>query len=114
MRWIAILSAFLLAACSIIAGNSPQSETQESISQKIAKGKTTKAEVKAQFGDPISTTAKERGAEEWSYKMPGSGSAVKIPGFERFFGSEKDKALIVAFDRRGIVTNYTLHEIEGS
>lgn len=110
MRWIAILSVAVLAACSMLAGNSPQSETQESISQKIAKGKTTKAEMKATFGEPASTTPRERGAEEWSYKMPGSGNAVKIPGFERFFGTEKDKTLIVAFDRRGIVTNYSLNE----
>ena len=89
IRWIAILSAFLLTACSMIAGNSPQSETQESINQKIAKGKTTKAEVKAKFGEPVSTTPKERGTEEWSYKMSGSGNAVKIPGLERFFGTEK-------------------------
>jgi len=53
MRWIAILSAFALAACSTVAENS---ETQESINQKIAKGKTTKAEVKATFGEPSSTT----------------------------------------------------------
>ena len=90
MRWIVILSIIVLVACSIIPGNSPQSETQESISQKIAKGKTTKTEVRAKFGEPALTTAKERGAEEWSYKMAGSGSAVKIPGFERFFGSEKN------------------------
>jgi outer membrane protein assembly factor BamE (lipoprotein component of BamABCDE complex) len=110
MRWIAILGAFLLAACSMIAGDSPQGETQESINQKIAKGKTTKAEVKAKFGEPVSTAPKERGAEEWSYKMSGSGNAVKIPGFERFFGTDKDKTLVVAFDRRGVVTNYSLKE----
>jgi hypothetical protein len=90
MRWIVILSIIVLVACSIIPGNSPQSETQESISQKIAKGKTTKTEVRAKFGEPALTTAKERGAEEWSYKISGSGNAVKIPGFERFFDSEKN------------------------
>jgi hypothetical protein len=60
MRWIVILSAFVLAACSTVSENSPQSETQESINQKI-KGKTTKAEVKATFGEPSSATSKERG-----------------------------------------------------
>ncbi len=90
MRWIAILSAFALTACSTVAEHS---ETQESINQKIAKGKTTKAEVKATFGEPSSTTIKERGGEEWRYKIASSSSTVKIPGFERFFGSgtEKDK-----------------------
>src|SRR6202023_2651129 len=109
MRWIAILSAFALAACSTVADNS---ETQESINQKIAKGKTTKAEVKATFGEPSSTTSKERGSEEWRYKIASSSSTLKIPGFERFFGSgtEKDKTLLVDFDRRGIVTNYSLNE----
>src|SRR6476646_6105705 len=81
MRWIAILSAFALAACSTVAENS---ETQESINQKIAKGKTTKAEVKATFGEPSSTASKERGSEEWRYKIASSSSTVKIPGFERF------------------------------
>jgi outer membrane protein assembly factor BamE (lipoprotein component of BamABCDE complex) len=112
MRWIAILSALVFAACSM-APESPQRETQESINQKIAKGKTTKAEVKAMFGEPGSTTSKERGAEEWRYKMASSSaSTVKIPGFEKFLGSgtEKDKTLLVDFDRRGIVTNYSLDE----
>ena len=112
MRWIAILSAFVLAACSMVGENSPQRETQQSINQKIAKGKTTKAEVKATFGEPSSTTSKERGGEEWRYKISSSSSTVKIPGFERFFGSstENDQTLLVDFDRRGIVTNYSLNE----
>jgi len=112
MRWIVILSAFVLAACSTVSENSPQSETQESINQKIAKGKTTKAEVKATFGEPSSTTGKERGVQEWRYKIASSSSTIKIPGFERFFGgaTEKDKTLLVDFDRRGIVTDYSLTE----
>jgi outer membrane protein assembly factor BamE (lipoprotein component of BamABCDE complex) len=111
MRRITILGALFLAACSMLPENSPQSETQESINHKIAKGKTTKAEVKATFGEPSSTTSKERGAEEWRYKMSSSATAVKIPGFERFFGgTENDKILLVDFDRRGIVTNYSLNE----
>jgi outer membrane protein assembly factor BamE (lipoprotein component of BamABCDE complex) len=112
MRWIAILSAFVLAACSMVGENSPQRETQESVNQKITKGKTTKAEVKTLFGEPSSTTSKERGVEEWRYKMSSPASTVKIPGFEKFFssGTEKDKTLLVDFDRRGIVTNYSLDE----
>jgi outer membrane protein assembly factor BamE (lipoprotein component of BamABCDE complex) len=112
MRWIAILSALVLAACSAVPENSPQPETQESINQKITKGKTTKADVKSMFGEPVSTTSKERGAEEWRYKMANSSSTVKIPGFEKFFGSstDKDKMLLVDFDRRGIVSSYSLNE----
>src|ERR1700736_3006217 len=110
MRWIAILSALVLGACSAVPENSPQRETQESISQKITKGKTTKADVKSMFGEPVSTTSKERGAEEWHYKMASSSSTVKIPGFEKFFGSSADnnRTLLVDFDRRGIVTSYSL------
>jgi outer membrane protein assembly factor BamE (lipoprotein component of BamABCDE complex) len=112
MRWIAILSALVLGACSAVPENSPQCETQESISQKITKGKTTKADVKSMFGEPVSTTSKERGAEEWHYKMASSSSTVKIPGFEKFFGSstDNDRTLLVDFDRRGIVTSYSLDE----
>src|SRR6516165_3831087 len=112
MRWTVIFSAFVLVACSTTGENPLQGETQESINQKIAKGKTTKAEVKATFGEPSSTTSKERGVQEWRYKIASSYSTIIIPGFERFFGSatEKDKTLLVDFDRRGIVTNYSLTE----
>jgi len=108
MRWIAILSALVLAACSMVPENSPPRETKESINQKIGKGKTTKAEVKAMFGEPSSTASKDRGSEEWRYKMPSPPST----GFNKFFssGTEKDKTLLVDFDRRGIVTNYSLDE----
>ena len=58
MRWIAILSACVLGACSILGDNSPPRDTQESINQKIANGKTTKAEAKAAFGEPSSETSK--------------------------------------------------------
>jgi outer membrane protein assembly factor BamE (lipoprotein component of BamABCDE complex) len=95
------------------AENSPQRETQESVNQKIAKGKTTKAQVRATFGEPTSTTPKANGAEEWRYKMSSSGNSwTKIPGFETLFGSgaEDNKTLLVDFDRRGIVTNYALNE----
>jgi hypothetical protein len=42
MRRMAIVSALVLAACSAIPENSTQRETQESINQKIAKGKQPK------------------------------------------------------------------------
>jgi outer membrane protein assembly factor BamE (lipoprotein component of BamABCDE complex) len=90
MRWMAILIASVLAACSIVGENSPPRETQESINQKITKGKTTKTEVKATFGEPNLTSSKERGGEEWRYNFAGSSAAVKIPGFERFFGSDEE------------------------
>ena len=115
MRWTVILSAFVLVACSTTGENPLQGETQESINQKIAKGKTTKTDVKATFGEPSSTTSKERGGEEWRYRISGSSSSVKIPGFERFFGNgnDKDRTLLVDFDRRGIVTTYSLSEEPG-
>jgi outer membrane protein assembly factor BamE (lipoprotein component of BamABCDE complex) len=111
MRWMAIFSAVVLAACSLLGESSPQRETQESINQKIAKGKTTKAEVRATFGEPSSSAGTQRGGEEWRYKISSSSGTVKIPGFERFFGSgtDKDQTLLVDFDRRGIVTNYSLN-----
>jgi len=61
MRWIALLTALVLAGCSAVPENSPQRGTQESISQKITKGKTTKADVKSMFGD----AALRSGAIKW-------------------------------------------------
>ena len=102
MRWIAIYSVFLLTACSIIAGNSPQSETQESIESEDRERKDDENSGKGEFSEsPCPPHLNSAVLEEWSYKMSGSGNAVKIPGLERFFGTEKDKTLVVAFDPEG-------------
>ena len=96
----------------MIGQDSTRSETRETINQKIVKGVTTKAQVKAAFGEPSSTTSTAPGREEWTYNMSSSADgAMNIPVLGALFGgTAKSKTLAVDFDRRGVVSTYSLKE----
>ena len=62
-----------LAGCSSVGNQSLKYETQESVKSKIVKGKTTKGDVLASFGEPDSRSLID-GEEQWSYTMYNSQS----------------------------------------
>lgn len=57
-----------LAGCSSVGNQSLKNETQESVKTKIVKGKTTKQDVLASFGEPDSRSLID-GEEQWSYDL---------------------------------------------
>src|SRR4051812_10824190 len=74
--WSLGLAAWLLIAANGRAtafftsssGNaSLKGETEESVANKIKKGKTTQKEVKSLFGSPISSYFTDSGLEVWTY-----------------------------------------------
>ncbi len=68
---LALLAASfsMLVGCVNSGNQTLKSESQESIKSKLVKGKTTKADVQAQFGDPYSRSTQEDGNEVWTYVM---------------------------------------------
>ncbi|EHA6622781.1 hypothetical protein JMB75_004475, partial [Salmonella enterica] len=62
-----------LAGCSSVGNQSLKNETQESVKTKIVKGKTTKQDVLASFGEPDSRSLID-GEEQWLYTMYNSQS----------------------------------------
>ena len=103
-----------LAGCVSQGDESILHETNASVSQKIMEGKTTKEEVKAQFGPPGNTTFFPDGSEVWTYDLTKlhADAATFIPfvGLLAASQSGTKKQLVIYFDTKDVVKRYTMSE----
>ncbi len=76
--WV-IAVALALAGCMTAGNSSIQDETQQSLSQKITKGKTTREEVRVALGDPTASGFSDTGKEQWTYQL--STASPKLTNF---------------------------------
>jgi len=105
-----LMSAALLSGCA--TGNtSIANESAASIQQKIVKGKTTKADLRAAFGEPSETGINE-GKEFWAYQMAQSSGKSYIPFASLVTGSSgiSGKYLRISFNKKGVVESYDMTE----
>ncbi|WP_323636977.1 hypothetical protein [Pectobacterium polaris] len=65
---IAALVSLSLVGCSSSGNQSLKNETHESVKTKLVKGKTTKQDVLASFGEPDNHMVKD-GEDRWFYTM---------------------------------------------
>ncbi len=109
---IAFVAALAMAGCASTGNKVLKNETAETVAAKIHKGKTTKDEVRAMFGGPLTTSFTDNGNEIWKYEFTKAhAKAVNfIPVVSMFkSGSEgTKKELTIFFDSNGIVKNYTM------
>ena len=107
----ALLSA-CLAGCASVGNESIADASSESVSQQIVKGRTTQAEVRALYGDPIKTSFTDSGNEMWEYSFSRLRSKPTnfVPYVNLVYsGAEGDKkSLVLFFDKRKILQQYTL------
>src|SRR5215475_7452843 len=113
---IGLVGAGLLPAClagCATAGNmSIADASADSVSQQISKGKTTQAEVRQLYGDPIKTSFTDSGNESWEYEFSRLRSKPTnfVPYVNLIYsGAEGDKkSLVIFFDKRKVVQQYTI------
>ena len=103
-----------LTGC-MTAGNSKiASETNASISEKIKIGKTTREEVRTQFGEPRSIESNSNTFETWTYvfiKAHADGkSFIPFAGVFIGGGSSETTVLVLSFKKDGIVSDYHFSE----
>jgi len=102
----------LLVACTSAGNERIADLTQSNLSSDIVKGKTTQAQVRQLYGDPIKTSFTDSGNESWEYEF--SRLQSKPTNFIPYVnliqsGAEGDKKSIVFFfNRDKVVLNYTL------
>ncbi|HEY2608749.1 hypothetical protein P0D88_18560 [Paraburkholderia sp. RL18-103-BIB-C] len=113
MKKIAVLAlALVLAGCAGTGNESLRSESEATVSTKIAEGKTTKQEIRARFGSPQKTEFTDAGLEVWRYefaKMHADG--VNFIPVVNWFGSSQSgekKELVVLFDSSNVVKRYSM------
>ncbi|QHC36491.1 outer membrane protein assembly factor BamE [Komagataeibacter xylinus] len=62
-----LTAVLLVSGCASSGNTSIKNETADSIDQKIHDNVTTKQQVRAMFGDPMTTHFTDSGHEEWQY-----------------------------------------------
>ena len=105
------LSVFALAGCAASMGNSSiKSESNQKLSQKLIKGKTTESQVAQMFGQPESKSFAGNGDPIWSYQrnVERNGILSYVPVVGLFANAQTDtnKVLAILFNKKGIVKNW--------
>ncbi len=111
LSFILVLSLMFLSGCADGMGNSRISnQSNQTLSRKIIKGKTTESQIKQMFGEPEKTTFNGRGDLMWEYKYQHAHDTVAayIPVVNLFSKDIKghNKTLVILFNKKGIVKNY--------
>lgn len=111
------VAGLLLSGCAVKTGNDKlEDTTSQTVSDIIKKDKTTKDEVKSNFGEPSKVDFMTNGLEKWEYEHTRKQSkAVNfIPVANWVVGGTNDtkKTLVILFDG-DIVKNYSVAVAEG-
>jgi outer membrane protein assembly factor BamE (lipoprotein component of BamABCDE complex) len=110
--FVLILSVSALAGCAASMGNSSiKNESNNTLSQKLIKGKTTESQVVQMFGQPESKSFAGNGDPIWSYsrntERNGVLSYVPIVGLFANAQTDTNKVLAILFNKKGIIKNWT-------
>lgn len=109
---IAMSCMVFVAGCASSGNKVLKEETSTTVAQKIVKGKSTKADVRATYGDPMTTSFTDSGNEIWKYEfVKGHVKATNYIPIVNLFASGTTgdkKELVVFFDKDGIVKNYSM------
>ena len=111
LRILLILTSLIIAGCISSGNQELKKHDESSIASIIVKGKTSKADVKAIFGDPSDIDFDNHGREKWTYThTKGNVKAENFIPVVSMFRSGVDtqtKKLVIIFDREtGIVYDY--------
>jgi hypothetical protein len=109
---ILVLLSCSLAACMSSGNESIADATGATVAGQLIKGKTTQADVRRLYGDPIKTSFSANGFETWEYQFTRLQSKPTnfIPYINLVHsGAEGDKkALVIFFDKQKVLQDYTM------
>lgn len=101
-----------LAGCASAGNTSIADATNESVSTQLVKGRTTQADVRRIYGDPMESSFTSNGRESWEYEF--SRMQSKPTNFIPYVnlvhsGAEgHKKSLVVFFDSNKVVQDFTM------
>ena len=111
---LVVIAVFMTSGCAWYGNKTILKETQDSVSQKIVRGQTTKEQVRAVYGDPLKSEFNSNGDLMWTYKI----TKAKHDAGDAFAclftigivckSHVDEKHLVVLFDSSGVVKNYDL------
>jgi outer membrane protein assembly factor BamE (lipoprotein component of BamABCDE complex) len=108
--WVALSCA--LVACASSGNDSIADLTGESVATTIKKGKTTQADVRKLYGDPLKTSFKSNGFESWEYEFTRMQSRptnfIPYVNLVHSGADGEKKSLVIFFDKGKVVQDYTM------
>lgn len=112
MGLVGALASACLAGCASVGNQSIADASVESVSQQIVKGRTTQAQVRQAYGDPMKTSFTDSGNETWEYDFSRLRSKPVnfIPYVNVIYsGAEGEKkSLVIFFDKHKVVQQFTV------
>jgi hypothetical protein len=109
---IPLMLSCLLAACASSGNDSIADATGQSVAATLQKGKTTQAEVRKLYGDPIKTSFKSNGFESWEYEFTRMQSRptnfIPYVNLVHSGADGEKKSLVIFFDTRKVLQDYTM------
>ena len=63
------LSSALLGGCASSGNESIADASAQTVSEQLVKGKSTQAQVRQLYGDPVKTSFTDSGNESWEYEF---------------------------------------------
>jgi outer membrane protein assembly factor BamE (lipoprotein component of BamABCDE complex) len=109
---ISLLSACVVAGCISSGNESIADATGATVAGQLIKGRTTQADVRKLYGDPLKTSFSANGFETWEYEFTRLQSKPTnfIPYINLVHsGAEGDKkTLVVFFDKNKVVQDFTM------
>ena len=113
-KYVLLLAVFaLLSGCASSGNEKVRAETMDTVAAKVTKGKTTKDQVKAIYGEPLHVSLTDGGSEVWTYEYAHiSSHAVNFVPIVNLFAMKHDvnkNEVVFIFDQNNVVQNYTVH-----
>ncbi len=109
-----LVGLVLLSGCATVGNDSLRNENNYSISQKLVSAKTTMAEVRTTFGNPMNTSFTDGGLEVWTYENvrvhEDPASYIPIVNLFAASASGTKKELVILFDENNVVKKYKMVE----
>jgi outer membrane protein assembly factor BamE (lipoprotein component of BamABCDE complex) len=107
-----LLSACIVAGCISSGNESIADATGATVAGQLVKGRTSQADVRRLYGDPLKTSFSANGFETWEYEFTRLQSKPTnfIPYVNMIHsGAEGDKkTLVVFFDKQKVVQDFTM------
>jgi len=109
---VAALLSASLGGCASVGNERIADASQQSVSEQLVKGRTTQAQVRELYGDPMKTSFTDSGNEIWEYEFSRLRSKPTnfVPYVNVIYsGAEGDKkSLVVFFNKSKVVQQYTI------
>ena len=114
-----LLSLALLGGCAQNSGNQVFGGTEENkLPEILVKGVTTKAEVKAKFGDPCDVDLDNNNCEKWTYTHIRATAKVEnfLPVVSLFRSGQDytNRKLVILFNKDDVLEKYIVSSAKGS